>query len=208
MVAFLLKCDGTYSVVQAMQNSHRLDESYWKALVSNGIPKLDVLTAPPIRGQRIPLQVDRLAGVLQFARTVYSATVVDLGRFLTAGALAAIPEIDHVLIVTTLDVLALHQAKKIVESLLDVGCPRERIGIVLNRVTGQRDLEPEDVEKLLGVTIQSVLPEDAGALHDAYSEGKLLDEHSKLLEYITRLARRLSGIPEPAHKKRFGLFGG
>ena len=50
MVEFLLKCKSQYSVIQAMQNSHRLDENFWQSLVSNAIPnipKLDVLTGPP-----------------------------------------------------------------------------------------------------------------------------------------------------------------
>ena len=32
MIEFLLKCKSQYSVIQAMQNSHRLDENFWKAL--------------------------------------------------------------------------------------------------------------------------------------------------------------------------------
>ncbi|MBI2685865.1 MAG: hypothetical protein HYX27_06095 [Acidobacteria bacterium] len=207
MVEFLLKCKANYSVMQAMQNAHRLDESYWKALVTNGIVKLDVLTAPPASAQRQAMPVDRLPGVLQFARTVYGATVVDLGRFLTMGALSAMSELDQTLIVTTLDVLALHHARKIVESLLDAGYARERIGLVVNRVTSQRDLEPEDVEKLLGVPITAVLGDDSTSLHEAYPEGKLLMSDSRLYQQIVRMARKLAGVPETQQKKKFLFFG-
>ncbi len=207
MVEFLLKCKPQYSVIQAMQNSHRLDENFWKALVSNGIPKLDVLTGPPPTAQRLPMHVDRLPGVLQFARSVYGSTIVDLGRFLTPGALAAMSELDQTLIVTTIDVLALHQARKIIESLLDVGYGRERIGLVINRVTNQRDIEPEDVQSLLGVEITAVLPDDPGSLLEAYREGKLLSSDSNLNRQIIGLVRKIAGLPIQQQKKKFLFFG-
>lgn len=172
-----------------------------------GFQKLDVLTGPPPTAQRQPMPVDRLPGVLQFARSVYGSTVVDLGRFLTPGALAAMAELDQTLIVTTLDVLALHQARKIIESLLDVGYARERMGLVINRVTNQRDIEPEDVKTLLGVEITAVLPDDPGSLQEAYREGKLLSSDSKLNQQIIRLVRKVTGMPVEQRKKKFLFFG-
>lgn len=210
MVEFLLKCKSQYSVIQAMQNSHRLDENFWQSLVSNAIPnvpKLDVLTGPPPTAQRQQMPVERLSAVLQFARSVYGSTIVDLGRFLTPGALAAMSELDKTLIVTTLDVLALHQARKIIESLLDVGYARERIGLVINRVTNQRDIEPDDVQSLLGVEISAVLADDPGSLQEAYREGKLLNSDSKLNRQIISLARKVVGMPVEQQKKKFLFFG-
>ena len=207
LVEFLLKCKSTYTVVQAMLNSHRLDESYWKALVATGGANLDVLTGPPVAAQKEQLPVERLTGVLQFARTLYPHTVVDLGRFISPAALAAVREMDRTYLVTTLDVLALHQARKVIELLLDAGYGRDRVGLVVNRVTGQRDIEPEDVEKLLGVPVTAVLPDDTAALHEAYPEGKLLATESKLYQHLARLARRVAGLPEEQQKKKFLFFG-
>lgn len=207
MVGFLLKAKSQYSIAHAMQNSHRMDLSFWKAIVSNGIPKLEVLSAPPPSAQRQPYDVSQIPSVLEFTRSVYGATIVDLGRFLPASAMAAIEEIDKTLIVSTLDVLALHQARKIVESMLDAGYARERLGIVLNRITNQRELEPDEVEKLLGVPVLAVLPDDSASLHEAYPEGKLLAADSPLYLRIVRLARTLAGVPEPEKKKKFLFFG-
>ena len=126
-IEFLLKCKSPYSVAQAMQNSHRLDESFWKALVWNSGSKLDVLTGATPAMQRQSMPVERLSAVLQFARAIYGMTIVDLGRFLSHAAMVSASELDQILIVSTIDVLALHHASKIVESLLDVGYGRERM---------------------------------------------------------------------------------
>ena len=184
MIGFLLKTKSQYSVAHAMQNSHRMDLSFWKAIVSNGIPKLEVLSAPPPSAQRQAYDVSQIS-----------------------SAMAAIEEIDKTLIVSTLDVLALHQARKIVESMLDAGYARERLGIVLNRITNQRELEPDEVEKLLGVPVLAVLPDDPASLREAYPEGKLLATDTPLYQRIVKLARTLAGVPEPEKKKKFLFFG-
>src|SRR6202011_2923734 len=39
-VHFLMKTKSQYSLEDAFNNLHRLDASYWKALISNGTPRL------------------------------------------------------------------------------------------------------------------------------------------------------------------------
>ena len=46
IVSFLMKVKSPYSILDAINNLHRLDASYWKALVSNGIPGLEIIPAP------------------------------------------------------------------------------------------------------------------------------------------------------------------
>ena len=45
-VGFLMEAKTPYSILDAAQNIDRLDLSYWKALVSNGCPRLAVITSP------------------------------------------------------------------------------------------------------------------------------------------------------------------
>ena len=46
MVAFITKTKSVYSILDAVNNLHRLDISYWKALVSNGIPGVEIVSSP------------------------------------------------------------------------------------------------------------------------------------------------------------------
>ena len=46
IVRMLLKSKSRYSIMDALNNVQRLDASYWKAIVSNGIPHLEVLGGP------------------------------------------------------------------------------------------------------------------------------------------------------------------
>jgi pilus assembly protein CpaE len=46
MVGFITKTKAVYSILDAVNNLHRLDISYWKALVSNGIPGVEIVASP------------------------------------------------------------------------------------------------------------------------------------------------------------------
>ena len=46
MVGFITKTKAVYSILDAVNNLHRLDISYWKALVSNGIPGVEIVSSP------------------------------------------------------------------------------------------------------------------------------------------------------------------
>jgi pilus assembly protein CpaE len=130
LVGFLMKSKSRYSVLDALSNTHRLDLSYWKALVSNGMPRLGVIKAPSAMGARESPKPEDLRHVLRFVRFQYDWTVVDLGRGFSPLLLTGLEEVDEAFLVTTLDVPALHQVKQIVQALMDSGYGRSRLRLV------------------------------------------------------------------------------
>lgn len=206
MIAFLMKTKTPYTVLDALNNLHRLDLSYWKGLVSNGIPGVEILPASTSLACRQPQKVEQFRHVLGFVRSHYDWTVVDLGRSLSYLAFNVLEEIDVAHLVTTLDVPALHQAKQIVKTLLERGYGKNRLRLVLNRVTKQLDITARELEKMLGLEIYAMLPNDYVALYECYAEGRLLSRENPLGKGMAQLARRLAGIPEEKPKSRFSIF--
>ncbi|MBZ5608165.1 MAG: AAA family ATPase [Acidobacteriia bacterium] len=205
MVGFLLKSKATYSIADAVRNTQRLDENYWKALVTNGfVPGLEIVTAPG-PGARQPLKPEQLRFVLSFLRTQYDWIILDLGRSLNASSVAALDEVDDLFLVTTLEVPALHQAKLIIQKLLDSGYGANRLHLVLNRAPKRFDVTLEELERMLGAPVYATLPDDYQALNESYTEGKLLSPGSTLGKHFSRLAMKIVGAPES--KKKFSLFG-
>jgi pilus assembly protein CpaE len=207
IVSFLMKVKSPYSILDAINNLHRLDASYWKALVSNGIPGLEIIPSPSALASRVQPKQEQLRHVIGFLRSNYDFAVLDLGRSLNRIAVAAIEELDETYLVTTLEVPALHQAKQIVQTLLDSGYGKSRLRLVLNRVPKRVDVTPEELEKMLGLPIFAMLPNDYPELYDCYSEGKLLARSSNLGQHIARLAAKISGTKMDPPKKKFSLFG-
>jgi pilus assembly protein CpaE len=204
LVAFLLKTKSPYSISDAVRNTQRLDESYWKALVSNGISGLEIISAP-LPASRQALKPEQLRFVLSFVRTQYDWIVLDLGRSLSPSSTPAIDEVDDLFLVTTLEVPALHQAKLIVQKLLESGYGRNRLHLLLNRAPKRFDITLAELETMLGAPIYTSIPSDYLALNESYSEGKLLSRGSGLGKHFTRLAMSIVGVSDP--KKKFSMFG-
>jgi pilus assembly protein CpaE len=211
MVGFITKTKSVYSILDAINNIHRLDISYWKALVSNGIPNVEILSSPLALATKAQPKDDQIRHVLAFARPHYDWTLVDLGRSLSRLAMAAMEETDELCIVTTLEVPALHQSKQIIQTLLDTGYGKGRIRMVLNRSPKRLDITPSELERMLGVPIFAMIPNDYPELYETYAEGRMLNSGSELGKQIAKLAAKLASLkeenPEVPGKKKFSFFG-
>jgi len=209
MIGFITKTKSVYSIQDAVNNLHRLDIHYWKALVSNGIPGVEIMSAPLALASKQQPKDEQLRQVIAFAKPHYDWTLVDLGRSLSRMAMVALEEIDEAVLVATLEVPALHQAKQIVQTLLDSGFGKNRIRLILNRSPKRLDITPADLEKMLAVPIFCSVANDYTELYEAYAEGRMLDRGSNLGKNIARLASKLANTPqeEKGPKKRTGLFG-
>jgi pilus assembly protein CpaE len=206
MVGFITKTKSVYSILDAVNNLHRLDIHYWKALVSNGIPGVEIVSSPLALASKQQPKDEQIRQVLAFARPHYDWTVVDLGRSLSRIAMAALEEIDEACLVTTVEVPALHQAKMIIQTLLDGGYGKNRIRLILNRAPKRLDITAAELEKMLGVPIFCMIPNDYAELYETYAEGRMLNRSSDLGKSIARLALKLANLEEEKPKKRFALF--
>ena len=78
-VRFLMRSKTPSSVLDAMNSAQGLDVVSWNQMISNGHPGLEVISAPAsLSVPRLPEQRE-IERVLNFARTRYQWTVLDLG---------------------------------------------------------------------------------------------------------------------------------
>lgn len=207
MVRFLLKTKSPYSVLDAARNPDKLDKSYWKALISNGTPRLEVIAAPEMAVSGIPGE-ESFLDVMRFARTHYDWVLADLGRSLNPRSFGLLEELDECYIVTTIDLPAMYQTKQVIRALLDGGYQRDRIRVVLNRVRPGAALTPAEAESMLATPVWASIPEFCEELEYAYDRGGLAGPSTAIGAHYTRLAARIAGLPqEPQAKRKFGFFG-
>jgi pilus assembly protein CpaE len=209
MIHFLMKTDSPYSVLDAVTNVHRLDTCFWKALVSNGTPRLEVISAPS-RGAAGPVEEIPFRHVLRFTRSQYDWILADLGRGLNPVSLSLLGEIDECFLVTTPDVPALYRAKHLMQTLVETGYRRDHLRLLVNRAEKNAEMTLEDMERMLGVSAYGVITNDYPALHEAYTEGRLAEEGGNLSTHYARLAAKIAGTELVAArpKRRFiSLFG-
>ncbi|HLK47440.1 MAG TPA: hypothetical protein VKT49_04860 [Bryobacteraceae bacterium] len=208
IVGFIMKSRSQYTLVDALSNVERLDASYWKALISNGRPGMEILAAPAGISIREPSDLENLRFVLHFARSQYEWVVVDLGRGLSPVTMSALEEVDHCFLVSSVDVPALYKCKHVVRNLLDAGYSRDRLHLVMNRIPRNTEITKGEIEQMLGVPVAFQLPDEQASLYEAYSAGQLLPATHSLTRRMGEIARLITGIPEEKpSKRRLAFFG-
>jgi pilus assembly protein CpaE len=207
LVRSFIKTSSRYSILDACSNVHRLDKSFWRALVTNGNTGLEVLGAPiESEVKEIP-SAAQLRHVLRFVRTQYEWILVDLGRGRSPMLSGALEELDELLVVTTMEVPALLQVKQLLQYLRERRFGQNRIKLVLNRVVRRPELSIPDLEKLLGMSVFAIIGNDYKSLYEASSEGRLLMPDTQLCKQIGNMMARLAGLEQiPTPKKFFSSF--
>lgn len=206
LVGFLMKTTTQYSMLDAVKNAHRLDYSFWKGLVSNTRPRLDVMPGPNGMTISDPWDPTHLRTVFRLIRSMYGWVIADLGRTLNPIMLTVLDDLDEVFLVATPSVAALYQAKLFITRITDVGFPRNQLRLIMNRVPKRYELSSEDLQRSLGLPVHTVLP-DRPELDDAYAAGKLLGGNSDLGRAFTELALKMAGMREERARSWPSFFG-
>jgi pilus assembly protein CpaE len=196
-IRFLMRSKAPYSILDAMRTGQSLDVATWNDMVSSSYPGLEVISAPAsFNLERVPEQRE-IERVLNFARSRYQWTVLDLGCSLTPYTMGMLESINELYLVASPDVLALYQVKQILAQLQQNDYPTDRVRLILNRSAEYEDkIVSEEAQRMLGISAYFSLPNDYSGLTEAYASGNLLSGHSPLRRQVSALASKISGIED------------
>jgi len=186
-----LECQGT--VLGALDEQQGPASASWSSLVAHA-HGLDVLTAPEVPSTEL-VEPSRLHDLLEGARRVYDWTLLDLPSIFSRTSLLAWTESTDAFLVATSDLPSLHLARKAVNLLAQLGFPRERYQVLVNRVSRRDALRDSDLEKIFNAPVHACFPDDGRALDRAVTMGQPLAGDCELGRVIEELARRLAGVP-------------
>jgi pilus assembly protein CpaE len=190
MIGFYLKLTNTKSLLDLLPLAERLSDGAWASAiaVADGV---DILAAPetPYAG---PVDAARLHAVMEYARMNYDWVVIDLPVVFQRLSLMTISESDRAFLVSTSELPSLHLARKAVNLLDQLGFPKERFQILMNRINRRDEIAGSDIERLFNCTIDARIPNDYFSLHRAVTLGQPVDAHCDLGKAMENLAGRLS----------------
>jgi pilus assembly protein CpaE len=207
MAAFWFGAGANYSVLDAVHHLGRMDTSLWKGLVSAVQPQLDVLAAPaesPLSG--LPGARD-FFGVLSYARCQYDWIVADLGASLTSLSVALIEGLNTVYLVSTPEVSSLLQTRRIVQRLIQLDYPKDKLKVLVSRVQKGQVVYPDDLKNMIGLPVEAVFPSDSQEISEAHASGRLMAPKSDFGRRIAQLSAKLTGKTEETKPSRFSMFG-
>ena len=191
--AVFLGADARFSLLDALENLHRLDAQFLKSLVSRTVSGLDLLASADRPATRL-LDVRRLDSVIQLAASQYAYTVLDVPR----SDLTVLDSLDHVanLVVVANQELATVRNAGRMAAALRARYPKTSVTTVINRTDGRSEINQQDVEKVVGSRIAHQVPSDYRRALLAMHKGRplALDNHNQLSASFTALARDLAGV--------------
>jgi Flp pilus assembly CpaE family ATPase len=199
LVGFTMGIDAQYSLKDAVENADRLDQSIWDGLITQRPGSLDILTASTTI-ESDNMDARGLGKVLSFAETHYRWIVMDLGRLNPTSA-RLLRSAGDIFLVSTQSIPALHQCKRTVERIHDLGINHEQIRLILNQTSAEENMSGKDIENLFGVQIGATLPPAHEELCNAYLKKRLPSVTSGFRVALTGIARKLADLP-PEQVKR------
>lgn len=207
--AVYLGAEPRFSIVDAMENVHRLDESFFKTLVVRTKSGLDLLASSD-RVMVSPVDVRRIRSILEFAERHYRYIVLDVPRSDTA-VLDALETVRRIVVVANQELSTVRSASRIAAALRQ-RYGKDRLSVVLSRVDRLADIGQEDVERAVGCEVRFAFPSDYRRALQALNKGMpiTVENHNELAGSFVAFARSLAGIEKAQKDKssgRFSLFG-
>jgi pilus assembly protein CpaE len=207
--ALFLGADPHFSVIDALENTHRLDAAYFRGLVSPSKAGPDLLAS----ADRMPTStVDppRVRALIEFAAHHYRYTVLDVLRS-DPGVLDSLEGAAAIVVVANQELTTIRSASRLANSLrLRYG--KERVSVVLSRPDRLAEIGQDDLETAVGSPVKHVFPSDYRLAVGALNHGRplVLDGKTPLASAFQSYARELSGVNtasgEPTPKKASGLL--
>jgi pilus assembly protein CpaE len=156
---------------------------------------LKVLVAPSTPQYAESVTVYTVEQTLETLRQNYNYVIVDTPSQLQDTTLAALDAASTILLVTSLDLLALHKTRTALDMLRQL-YPAEKIQILLNRANSEVGITVQDVEAALGTELKGQIPSDGRLVVTSVNEGKpfvLFSPQTVIARRIQTLAGEIIG---------------
>jgi pilus assembly protein CpaE len=196
-----------FSVLDALENSHRLDRAFLKSLVVHAKCGPDLLASSERSGSG-RLDPGGIRSLIELAASTYRYVVLDVPRH-DLGLIDALDEIRTLVLVANQELATVRSTAKLAATLRQ-RFGRERVRVVMTRYDQNAAIGQDDVEKVVGGAVTHLFPNNYRLAVDALHHGRpvVVENHNKLASSLVGFARGLAGVKEqPAPPRSPGLFG-
>jgi pilus assembly protein CpaE len=190
--AVFLGAEPRFSVVDAMENTHRLDKAFFESLVAQTKSGVQLLASSERAMGNVDLR--RTSTLLQFAAAHYRYTLLDLPRS-EAAALDALEGVAAIVIVANQELATVRNAGRMATAFRQ-RYGKDRVRVIITRYDKQAEISQEDVERVVGSPVKHTVPSDYRLALKAVNKGRplALDGGGKLGEAFRAIAHDLGGI--------------
>ena len=197
-VALFLGVRPRFTVLDALENLHRLDREFLRELMSRHKSGLDIMAGSEQFDRPGAHDAGAVEDLLRVLGKQYDYVVIDAGNLINACAVAALYAADTVFLVANPDVPSIRNAQRLVDRVRQLGAGSERIKVLLNRTTDQHLIAPKQIETALGYGIHHSFSSDYRTVSTALNSGVplTLSNHSEIAAQFGSFTKQLLGLEE------------
>jgi len=215
-VALFLGVRPRFTLIDALDNLHRMDQEFLHELVVRHKSGLDILAGGDQIDRPGPNDAPAVEQLLQQLSRSYDFIIIDAGTVTSAVADVAVFAADTIYLVANPDIASVRNAHRIVDRFEHLGAGKDRLRVLLNRMSEQNQIGPKQIETTLGHSLHMAFPSDYSVVSAAMNSGVPLTmtNHSDLAARFERFTKQIinpnapATDDEPAREKAsfLGLF--
>ena len=132
---------------------------------------IDVLLSPTDIQVAQGMRAEDIYNIISGVKKPYGYVVIDAGSALTENTVTMMDAADRILLVTTPDLVALHDASRFIQISRSLSYPPEKTMIVLNRANLNGGVKPRDIETALRHEVFAQIPDDGANVVRSLNRG-------------------------------------
>jgi pilus assembly protein CpaE len=189
-----LGAEPRFSIVDALENMHRMDATFLRSLVTQTQSRVHLLASSD-RPAKVPVDVTYVRRLIDLAATEFSYVVLDVPRS-DVAMLDALDEVSTIVIVANQELATVRSAGRMAASM-EQRYGKERVSVVMTRYDDRAEIAQQDVERVVGRRVSHVFPNSYQIALESQNKGRplVLDNHSTLASALTGFTRSLAKFP-------------
>jgi len=192
-VALFLGIKPRYTVLDAVDNLHRIDREFLRELVVKHKSGLEILAGSEAFDRPGAQDAGGIEELFRLLARQYEYIIVDAGNQVNACAVSAIYTADRMFLVANPDVPSVRNAQKLLERVRELGASGDRVRLLLNRAAEPFPIAPKQIETALGHPVHHTFPSDYKTVSAALNSGIPLAQagNSELATQFDHFTRRV-----------------
>jgi len=212
-VSLFLGVRSRYTLLDALDNLHRLDGDFLRELVVKHKSGLEMLAGSDLFDRPGPGDSSALEEVFRLLGRQYEYIIIDAGSQMNPCSVSALYTADMIGLVANPDVPCVRNAQRLLDRIGQLGPCAERVKILLNRAAEPYPIPPAQLQTALGQPIFHTFPSDYKAVSTALNSGVplALSGNTEMAAQFDAFIRRIisTGVetPEPVVAGRRSALG-
>src|ERR1019366_4320379 len=170
-VALFLGVRPRYTLLDGIDNLHRLDREFLRELVVKHKSGLEILAGSDQFDRPGASDGGAIEELLRLLARQYEYIVVDAGSQINSCTGAALYAADNMYLVANPDVPSVRNAQRLLDRVRQLGACGERVRVLLNRAAEPYPIPPKQIEGALGHPIHHTFPSDYKTVSTALNSG-------------------------------------